>query len=81
MSEMDLQLLQAQVIAQGVMLRAIARTIESPQVVRQAFSDELAKLLPTLSSETMGFVSIHANHLLLQFSRPAQPKEAKARPV
>lgn len=79
MAEIDLPLLQAQVLAQGLLLRALAKSIDDPTRVREIFAADLAKLLPTLSGDTMGFVSVHAELLMRQFSRPVEAKPAVAR--
>lgn len=69
MSEVDIPVLQAQVIVQGIMLQALARTVGAPDEVREAFAEEFRRLLPTLPADTMSFVTIHADRMLRQLPR------------
>lgn len=73
MSDVDLPVLQAQIMVQALMLRVLTKSHRDPAEIRRLFSEELDKLLPTLADDTLGFVTVHANTILLQIPKTAPP--------
>lgn len=80
MSEVDLPLLQAQVTVQGLMIQVLTKTNQNPDAVRRAFSEELLRLMPTLSPDMMSFVTIHADRMLRHLPKAGDAPLSLKRP-
>ncbi|MEO7385823.1 MAG: hypothetical protein ABIX37_02675 [Gammaproteobacteria bacterium] len=79
MADVDLTLLQAHVIAQGMLIRALVRAAPDDSRIRSLYADELRRGQAGLPPEMLAFVTLHAELMLRP--GPAFAPEAHSGPV